>query len=143
MIKYNQTLNIYQTLSIKTFIYQSIYPLTTSPNSSWEYPWNTVSETFMNCLKSLKEVDIEDVTLGPISVEKSLIPLAILFWSNVSMPSVPFCSNNFIYRAPSCLHFLFTAIKLSQVRKLFRLSAKNLKHRFVSLICKSLIFSLV
>ena len=110
---------------------------TTSPiSSSWRaYSWNTVLETFMNRLKSLKKVEIEDVSLGPISVKKSLIPLAILFWSNVSMPSVPFCSNNFIYRAPSFLHILFRAIKLSQVRKLFRLSSKNLKHRFVCLIC--------
>ena len=73
--------------------------------------------------------------LRPNFSKKSLIPLAILFWSNVSMPSVPFCSNNFIYRAPSFLHILFRAIKLSQVRKLFRLSSKNLKHRFVCLIC--------
>ena len=59
-----------------------------SNSSSWRvYSCNTISITFMNCLISL-EVGTEDAKLAPISIKNLLNPLAIIFWSEVSTPSV-------------------------------------------------------
>ena len=49
-----------------------------SNSSSWRVcSCNSVFKTFMNCLKSLEEVGIEDASLDPISVKYLLNSLAI------------------------------------------------------------------
>ena len=78
------------------------------------YSCNTVSETSINCLKSLEEVGIEDASLGPILVKEFVesISYFILIKSfnsiyNHSFRNITFKSfnftNNVFYRVPRFL----------------------------------------